>query len=97
MDAPLKIVSWNVNGLRALARKQAWEPFLAGGHHIVGLQEVRATAAQLGELAAPTGWPFSHVVEATRPGYSGVALFSRLHADACETALGKRLDRKSVV
>jgi exodeoxyribonuclease-3 len=92
MEAPLKIASWNVNGLRALARKQVWEPFLAGGHHIVGLQEVRATAAQLGELAAPTGWPFRHVVEARKPGYSGVALFSRLQADACETSLGKRFD-----
>lgn len=94
MTQALKIASWNVNGLRAVARKQAWEPFLAASHDIVGVQEVRATAAQLGELARPAGWPFSHVVEATQPGYSGVALFSRLEPDAWDTRLGPKFDRE---
>ncbi len=88
----LTIASWNVNGLRAVARKQALDPFLASGPAIVGLQEVRAAADQLGPLAHPEGWPFSHVVAASRPGYSGVALFSRRAPDAVDTRLGPRFD-----
>lgn len=88
----MRISSWNVNGLRALARKGALGPWLAGAGDIVGLQEVRASAEQLGPLAAPEGWPFSHVVAASRPGYSGVALFSRRRPDAIGTQLGPRFD-----
>lgn len=88
----LTIASWNVNGLRAVARKQALAPFLDSGPAIVGLQEVRAAEDQLGELARPTGWSFSHVVAATRPGYSGVALFSKLRPEAVDTRLGPRFD-----
>lgn len=88
----LTIASWNVNGLRAVARKQTLQPWLASGPSIVGLQEVRASAEQLGELARPEGWPFAHVSAARRPGYSGVALFSKLAPDSVETALGPRFD-----
>ena len=88
----LTVASWNVNGLRALARKNALHPWLASGPAIVGLQEVRASAEQLGPLAAPEGWPFAHVSSAMRPGYSGVALFSKLAADSVETGLGRRFD-----
>ena len=90
----LTIASWNVNGLRAVARKQALEPFLASGPAIVGLQEVRAAAEQLGELARPAGWPFSQIVSAERPGYSGVALLSKLVPDGVDTRLGPRFDRE---
>lgn len=88
----LTIASWNVNGLRAIARKQALQPWLASGPTIVGLQEVRASADQLGELARPEGWPFVHVSSASRAGYSGVALFSKLAPDGVETGLGPRFD-----
>lgn len=88
----LRVASWNVNGLRALARKGALAPWLSGCGDIVGLQEVRASAEQLGELARPEGWLFSHVVAATRPGYSGVALFSRREPEQVETRLGPRFD-----
>ncbi len=48
---------------------------------------MRATVEQLdSELLAPAGWHV-HVVSAERPGYSGVALFSRRPPDAMETSL----------
>lgn len=57
------------------------------GAQIIGLQEVRARAADLPvTLAQPDGW-HSHLVAATRPGYSGTALFARREPDSLETSL----------
>ncbi len=94
----LRVVSWNVNGLRAAARKGALDWIEASGAEIVGLQEVRATRTQLEAAGAlPEGWVL-HLSAATRPGYSGVALLTRRPPDAIETTLGvPRFDREGRV
>lgn len=86
----MRVVSWNVNGLRACARKGFVE-FLAGAAaDVVGLQEVRAFPDQLDEpVRRPPGW-HAYFAPAERPGYSGVALYARRPADAVETGLGDR-------
>jgi exodeoxyribonuclease-3 len=84
----IRIVSWNVNGLRACARKgfRAW--LRSARAQIVGLQEVRAFPDDLpGALREPRGW-HAHFATARRPGYSGVALYSRRAPDVVETSLG---------
>ena len=84
----MKIYSWNVNGLRACARKGFGEWLGGSDADIVGLQEVRARSEQLEEnVRAPEGW-FCHFVPAQRPGYSGVALYSREKPQKVETSLG---------
>lgn len=91
----LRIASWNVNGLRACARK-GFADWLEGcGAEIVGLQEVRARPEQLpAKLRQRPGWHLA-VHAAERPGYSGVALFSRCVPDSLETSLGQpRFDRE---
>jgi exodeoxyribonuclease-3 len=86
--APVRILSWNVNGLRACAGK-GFERMLRGSRaEIVGLQEVRARAEQLPDaLRQPRDW-HTHWNAAEQPGYSGVALFARRAPDAIETGLG---------
>lgn len=87
----VRILSWNVNGLRAAVRKgfDAW--LMACDADILGLQEVRAQAAQLdAPTRAPLGW-YTHFVSAQRSGYSGVALYSRTLPDRIETSLGSDL------
>jgi exodeoxyribonuclease-3 len=94
----LRIVSWNVNGLRACAKK-GFGAWLDGcGAEIVGVQEVRARVEDLPkEIRARPGWHM-HVVEAERRGYSGVGLFARREPDAVETSLGApRFDREGRV
>ena len=86
-EGRLRILSWNVNGLRACAKKGFADWLAAAGAEIVGLQEVRARAADLPvTLARPEGW-HSHLVAAERPGYSGAALFARREPDALDTSL----------
>lgn len=83
----MRVVSWNVNGLRACAKK-GFSDFLAScGADVVGLQEVRAFPDQLDDhVRTPEGW-YAAFNPATRPGYSGVAIYSRAEPDAVETSL----------
>ncbi|KAL0266211.1 UNVERIFIED_CONTAM: hypothetical protein PYX00_011929 [Menopon gallinae] len=78
MQGVLNLISWNVNGLRAIARKNFF-PFL---HHykpdILALQEIKAEETQLGEEFNIPGY-FRYLASSTqRKGYSGVAIYSRL-------------------
>lgn len=91
----MRVVSWNVNGLRAAARKGFGEWLASSRATIVGVQEVRAKREQLPpEVAAPRRWT-THFVDAERPGYSGVGLFARSAPDEVVTTIGDdRFDRE---
>jgi exodeoxyribonuclease-3 len=89
VSTPQRIISWNVNGLRACARKGFGRWLSRSRAEIVGVQEVRAFAEQLPPtLRAPRSW-HAHFSPAQRPGYSGVGLFSRRPPDRVETSLGE--------
>ena len=74
----MKILSWNVNGIRA-AEKKGFLTWLASTNaDIVALQETKASPEQVSDgLRAPLGY---HVdwCAAERKGYSGVVTFSRI-------------------
>ncbi|MDF1564217.1 MAG: exodeoxyribonuclease III [Deltaproteobacteria bacterium] len=85
----MRVVSWNVNGLRAAVRKGFHEWVPTAQAEVIGLQEVRADLAQLEKLGAvPEGWHF-HLSAAERPGYSGVGLLSRRPPDRVDVSLGE--------
>jgi len=87
----MRVATWNVNGLRAIERK-GFLPWLEScGADVVFLQEIKALPEQLSdEVRAPRGW---HVEfnSAEKPGYSGVAVYSRERPDAVERGLGAPL------
>ena len=83
-----RIHSWNVNGIRACAKKGFPEWLNAHGGEIVALQETRAHAAQVPEEIARIDGFHTHFVSAERGGYSGVGLYARRPLDAVETSLG---------
>ncbi|HEC94141.1 MAG TPA: exodeoxyribonuclease III [Candidatus Kaiserbacteria bacterium] len=75
----MRIVSWNVNGLRAVARNNNWVPFLqATKPDIFLLQETKASPEQLPDEVRECGG-FSSFFSSSqvRKGYSGVALYSK--------------------
>ena len=85
----MRILSWNVNGLRACERKGFRRWLDRSGGEIVGVQEVRAEREQMPRrLAAPKGW-HTDFVSAERKGYSGVGLYARRAPDRIETSLGR--------
>ena len=74
----MKLISWNVNGIRAAAQKGYLEWFIAEQPDILCLQETKAHPEQVPpELAAPDGYD-AQWNSARRRGYSGVATFSKI-------------------
>ena len=76
----MKIVSWNVNGLRSLAKDDYWEAFLRDVKpDIFCLQETKANPEQLSEtLLSPADFSSFFSSSQTKKGYSGVALYSKI-------------------
>jgi exodeoxyribonuclease-3 len=84
----MRIVSWNVNGLRACAGKGFLHFLERSRADVIGIQEVRAFEAQLeARVREPDGWHTAYS-PAERPGYSGVAFFCRREPDRVERSLG---------
>jgi exodeoxyribonuclease-3 len=71
-----RLVSWNVNGIRAAARKGFWDWLAANAPDILCLQETRIQPDQrTRKMRQPPGY-HAFWVDAVRKGYSGVATFS---------------------
>lgn len=73
----MRIISWNVNGLRSVYRQNFSDWLEKSGADLVCLQEIKAREDQVPfDLRYPGGYfTFFHAAE--KPGYSGVAVFSR--------------------
>ena len=72
----VRLYSWNVNGIRAVHKKDAFLPFIAREQpDILGIQETKAKQEQA-ELALPDYEQFWYSAE--KPGYSGTAIFSKI-------------------
>ncbi len=85
----MKIVSWNVNGLRAVHRNGFWEKFLALKPDIFCLQETKAQPEQLPADVRETKGYFAHFTHpVVKKGYSGVALYSKTEPLSVEYGLG---------
>lgn len=72
----MKIVGWNVNGIRAVHRKEELAPFIEKHDpDIVCMQETKARGEQLGKIneAFPDYIKYYHAAE--KAGYSGVAIW----------------------
>lgn len=86
----MRVYSWNVNGLRSCHGKGFADWLERCEGEIVGLQEVRATREKLpDELTQREGWHFE-LSSGERPGYSGVALYSRRRPDSLDNSLGQK-------
>jgi exodeoxyribonuclease III len=88
---PLRVLSWNVNGIRACHQKGLGQWLARSRASIVGLQEVRAFPDQVPDAIRRSRWR-QHYAPAKRAGYGGVALFSRVEPDSVETRLEPRFD-----
>ncbi len=88
----MKITSWNVNGLRAMLRKDSWDWVKSEAPDMLCLQEIKARPDQLTkaqhQVFADAGY---EVVwnPAERPGYSGVATFSTQTPGGVELGMKK--------
>lgn len=71
----MKIYSWNVNGIRAVIRKEVFGPFVA--EHRPDVLCLQETKAQPGQAVIDLPEYEEYWNSAERKGYSGTAIFSR--------------------
>ena len=84
----MRVITVNVNGVRAAQRKGFFPWLTRQRADVVCLQEVRASNVQIaGREFRPPSF-HCHYLEAQRPGYSGVALFARRRPDEIIEGLG---------
>ncbi len=76
----MRIVSWNVNGLRSLAKNSYWESFLRDTKpDVFCLQETKASPEQVPEaILSPARFSSFFSSSQVRKGYSGVAIYSKI-------------------
>ncbi|KUK82512.1 MAG: Exodeoxyribonuclease [Microgenomates bacterium 39_6] len=87
----MKIVSWNINGLRAVYQKNFLANLKKIDPDIIGLQEIKAKKNQLPtDLLKVAGYQLI-LNSAQRPGYGGTAIYSKKEPKAINKSLG--LDR----
>ena len=75
----IKLVSWNVNGIRAVSKKEEfWDWFDNTDADIINFQEVRATQDKIPEKLADVEGFHQSFNEAEKKGYSGVGTYSKI-------------------
>ena len=85
MSDSIEIISWNVNGIRAVANKEALKWIDERDTDILCLQEIKAQKEQIPENLFEK--EFSEVIinSGERKGYSGTATYSMLKSDYTST------------
>ncbi|MBQ7680145.1 MAG: exodeoxyribonuclease III [Butyrivibrio sp.] len=82
-----KLISWNVNGLRACVSKGNFYPFIEREQpDAICLQETKLQAGQIA-LALPAGY-HEYWNYAEKKGYSGTAIFTRREPEAVSLGIG---------
>ena len=71
----MKIITWNVNGIRACYKKNLFQFVQNENPDIFCIQETKAHIEQVEIEAQKLGRPYSYWSSAIRKGYSGVATF----------------------
>ncbi|WP_353084543.1 exodeoxyribonuclease III [Flavobacterium sp.] len=75
----MKIISYNVNGIRAAITKGFLEWLQTANPDVICLQEIKATEDQIPtQDITAAGYPFQYYFPATKKGYSGVAILSKI-------------------
>ncbi len=84
----MKIISYNVNGIRAAVSKGLYDWLEVESPDILCLQETKAQEEQIDLITMQSMGYQSYIHSAEKKGYSGVALFSKQPADNIEIGMG---------
>lgn len=94
----MKIISYNVNGIRAAMKKGLLEWLEAENPDVFCIQESKAQPEQIDTLAFAELGYHAYIHSAEKKGYSGVVIFSKQVPDNLVVGLGiERYDREGRV
>ncbi|MCU0557193.1 MAG: exodeoxyribonuclease III [Desulfobacterales bacterium] len=89
MSRKIKLISWNVNGLRAILAKAFKQSLLSLDADVVALQETKLQEPQVtDEMKNIDGYRSYWSFCTPKKGYSGVATYTRLEPLAVRTGIG---------
>jgi exodeoxyribonuclease-3 len=85
----MKIISYNVNGIRAAIAKGFLEWLQQANPDVICLQEIKANEDQIPiEEITKAGYPFQYYFSAQKKGYSGVAILCKTKPNHIEFGAG---------
>ncbi len=84
----MKIISWNVNGIRAVAKKDFFIDLQKMNPDILCLQETKAQDDQVAETLAPVMNYEVYSTSAEKKGYSGTAILTKTPPLAVSRGIG---------
>lgn len=85
----MKIISYNVNGIRAAIKKGFIEWLQSANPDVICLQEIKAMEDQLDlSLFEAAGYKYNYWYSAQKKGYSGVAILSKTKPNHVEYGTG---------
>ncbi len=85
----LRLISWNVNGIRAVEKKGFVDIVQGLGPDIFALQETKAHPDQLSDTLKQIDGYDAYFAQADKKGYSGLAVYSRLQPLNVITGMGR--------
>lgn len=88
MKKALSFISYNLNGIRAGIRKGFLDWISANDFDVIGIQETKAHKEQVDISALKDLGYYDYWFSATKKGYSGVSLFSKLEPDKVTRGMG---------
>lgn len=74
----MKIISWNINGIRAITKKDFFEDFSKMDPDVLCIQETKAQDGEVEKALSPLSHFHQYYNSAKRKGYSGVAVLSKV-------------------
>lgn len=84
----MRLISWNVNGIRAVQRKEAFSFLPDSGADIFCIQETKAHREQLDSDLTDVPGYHSFFSDAQRKGYSGTAVYSKMMPVSVQRGIG---------
>jgi exodeoxyribonuclease-3 len=84
----MRIITYNVNGIRAAIRKGLMEWIAAADPDVLCLQETKAQPDQIPVVELEMIGYRSYIHSAQKKGYSGVAILAKKEPDHVETGMG---------
>jgi len=94
----MKLISWNINGLRAILKKNFFEYLEKENPDIIGIQEIKLQEVQIPELLEDISSYHVYWNFAKKKGYSGVALLTKIKPNSITYSIGEdRFDNEGRV
>jgi len=94
----MKIISWNVNGIRAVLKNNFFDSLKRLKGEIVCLQETKAKPEQVEHSLKDLGYKYEYWNSAKKKGYSGTAIFSKIKPKKISYGIGlKEFDEEGRV